>query len=52
MLNRGYVLVKSSVAGADVYASWRERTGGQCVMVRQVGGRYASIVNVGPADCR
>lgn len=50
MISRGYTLASSSKGGGASYTNWRK--GGKCVTVRTANGRYDSIVDVTPLDCK
>ena len=49
---RGFVWVKTEKTGDSSYSYWQHRRTGQCITVRTVNGRYASLVKSPAFDCR
>jgi len=49
---RGFEWVKTDKTAESSYAYWKHRQTGQCLTVRTVNGRYASLVPSPSFDCR
>ena len=48
---RGFVWVKTVKSGGSSYTYWKHNQSGQCISVRTLDGRYASLVKTPPYDC-
>lgn len=49
---RGFVWVKTQKSDDSSYSYWQHRQSGQCITVRTMNGRYASLVKTPPFDCQ
>jgi hypothetical protein len=48
---RGYTWRSTEKQGSDSYSYWRQNASGQCIVVRTVDGRYASIASAMDTSC-